>query len=53
MRARGLRQFGKAWLDGRLAGNGRRLLLAAIGLVGQLLPVKVGPYPISMTTCDA
>src|SRR5699024_1237665 len=43
-------QFGYAWLDGRLAGTGRRLLLAAIGLTGLLLLVRVGPYPLSMIT---
>jgi len=43
-------QVGYAWLDGRLAGSGRRLLLAAIGLVGLLLLVLVGPYPVSMIT---
>ncbi|MGO1225979.1 MAG: acyltransferase family protein [Brachybacterium sp.] len=46
-------QFGYAWLDGRLAGSGRRLLLAAIGLVGLLLLVLVGPYPVSMITSAA
>lgn len=46
-------QFGYAWLDGRLAGSGRRLLLAAIGLVGLLLLVTVGPYPVSMITSAA
>lgn len=46
-------QVGYAWLDGRLAGSGRRLLLAAIGLVGLLLLVLVGPYPVSMITSAA
>ncbi|WP_299301525.1 acyltransferase family protein [uncultured Brachybacterium sp.] len=46
-------QVGYAWLDGRLAGSGRRLLLAAIGLVGLLLLVLVGPYPVSMITSSA
>ena len=46
-------QFGYAWLDGRLAGAGRRLLLAAIGLTGLLLLVLVGPYPVSMITSAA
>ena len=46
-------QFGYAWLDGRLAGTGRRLLLAAIGLTGLLLLVLVGPYPVSMITSAA
>lgn len=46
-------QFGYAWLDGRLAGSGRRLVLAAIGLGGLLLLVLVGPYPVSMITSAA
>ena len=46
-------QFGYAWLDGRLSGTGRRLLLAVIGLVGLLLLVTVGPYPVSMITSAA
>ena len=46
-------QVGYAWLDGRLAGTGKRLLLAVIGLVGLLLLVTVGPYPISMITSAA
>ncbi|MGO2558562.1 acyltransferase family protein [Brachybacterium sp.] len=46
-------QVGYAWLDGRLAGSGRRLLLAAIGLAGLLLLVTVGPYPVSMITSAA
>lgn len=39
-------QLGYAWLDDRLAGAGGCLLLAAIGLVGLVLLVTVGPYPI-------
>src|SRR5690606_12701633 len=46
-------QVGYAWLDGRLSGAGRRLLLAVIGLVGLLLLVTVGPYPVSMITSAA
>ena len=46
-------QVGYAWLDGRLAGSGRRLLLATIGLVGLLLLVLAGPYPVSMITSAA
>ena len=41
-------QFGYAWLDGRLATSGRKLLLAAVGAVGLLLLVGLGPYPVSM-----
>ncbi|WP_293699085.1 acyltransferase [uncultured Agrococcus sp.] len=43
-------QFGFAWLDGRLAGIGRRLLLMAAGAVGLALLVGLGPYPVSMIT---
>jgi fucose 4-O-acetylase-like acetyltransferase len=46
-------QVGYAWLDGRLNGAGRRLLLAGIGLAGLLLLVLVGPYPVSMITSAA
>ena len=48
-----IHQFGYAWLDCRLAGAGRRLLLAGIGLAGLLLLVSVGPYPVSMITFAA
>lgn len=41
-------QLGYAWLDGRLAGTGRRLLLAALGLVGLYVLVVQGPYATSM-----
>ncbi len=43
-------QVGYAWLDRRLDGVPRRLLLAGIGAVGLLLLVTIGPYPISMIT---
>ena len=46
-------QFGYAWLDGRLASTGKRLLLGSIGLAGLLLLVLVGPYPVSMITSAA
>lgn len=45
-------QLGYAWLDGRLAGTGRRLVLAAVGLAGTLALVWVGPYPVSMIGLD-
>ncbi|MGO2048614.1 MAG: hypothetical protein ACTH2X_15320 [Brachybacterium tyrofermentans] len=38
----GFHQVGYAWIDGRLSGAGKRLLPAAIGLVG--------PYPVAMIT---
>ena len=43
---------GFAWLDGRLGGVARRLGLAAIGLVGLLMLVWLGPYPVSMVGLD-
>lgn len=45
-------QLGYAWLDGRLAGTGRRLALAAVGLAGLLVMVWAGPYPVSMIGLD-
>ncbi len=45
-------QLGYAWLDGRLAGTGRRLLLAAVGAVGVVGLVWAGPYPVSMVGLD-
>ena len=45
-------QLGYAWLDGRLAGTGRRLGLAAVGLAGTLALVWAGPYPVSMIGLD-
>lgn len=41
-------QVGYAWLDGRLVRPRQRMLLAAIGIVGLLLLVGLGPYPVSM-----
>ncbi|WP_460477135.1 acyltransferase family protein [Brachybacterium huguangmaarense] len=43
-------QVGYAWLDGRLAGLGRRLALVGIGALGLALLVGLGPYPVSMIT---
>lgn len=43
-------QVGYAWLDGRLAGIGRRLALVAVGALGLALLVVLGPYPVSMIT---
>lgn len=45
-------QLGYAWLDGRMGGTRRRLGLALVGLVGLLLLVRVGPYPVSMVGLD-
>ena len=45
-------QLGYAWLDGRLAGTRRRLLLAAVGAVGLVALVWAGPYPVSMVGLD-
>ncbi|MFW5471640.1 acyltransferase family protein [Knoellia sp. CPCC 206435] len=44
--------LGYAWLDGRLAGTGHKLLLAALGAVGLLALVGAGPYPVSMIGLD-
>lgn len=44
--------IGFAWLDGRLRGIRPRLLLAAIGAVGTVLLVWLGPYPLSMVGLD-
>ena len=45
-------QLGYAWLDGRLAGARRRLLLAAAGATGVVALVWAGPYPVSMIGLD-
>lgn len=41
-------QLGYAWRDGALGSTGLRLAMAAVGLVGLLLLVGVGPYAVSM-----
>ena len=43
---------GFAWLDGRLRGIRIRLVLAAIGAIGTVLLVWLGPYPVSMVGLD-
>jgi hypothetical protein len=45
-------QIGFAWLDGTLDGLGKRSLLAAAGLLGTLLLVGLGPYPVAMVGLD-
>lgn len=45
-------QLGYAWLDGDLSGVPRRTALAVAGLVGAVLLVVVGPYPVSMVGVD-
>jgi Acyltransferase family len=45
-------QLGYAWLDRRLDGTGRRLALAAGGVLATLALVRVGPYPVSMIGLD-
>src|SRR5690606_27267098 len=45
-------QLGYAWLDQALASRLRRIALAVAGLVGLLLAVGVGPYPVSMIGID-
>jgi hypothetical protein len=44
-------QLGYAWLDGRL-GATRGRAMAAVGLLGPLLLVRFGPYPVSMVGLD-
>lgn len=45
-------QLGYAWLDGRLGGASRRLLLAGVGLAATLALVILGPYPVAMVGLD-
>ena len=45
-------QFGYAWLDGKLAGVGRRLGMIVVGAIGLALLVRLGPYPVSMVTVE-
>ena len=45
-------QLGYAWVDGALASRLRQLGLAGAGLVGLVLAVWVGPYPLSMIGVD-
>jgi hypothetical protein len=43
-----LHQLGYAWLDGRIAGVPRRLLLTAAGLAVLVVLTRFGPYATSM-----
>lgn len=45
-------QLGFAWVDGRLSGTRARVSLGAVGLVGAMLLVAFGPYPVSMVGVD-
>jgi surface polysaccharide O-acyltransferase-like enzyme len=45
-------QLGYAWLDGTLNPLWKRLLMAAVGLLGTLLLVGLGPYPVAMVGLD-
>lgn len=45
-------QLGFAWLDDRLGGPGRRLLLGSAGLAATLALVWAGPYPVAMVGLD-
>lgn len=45
-------QLGYAWLDDRLGGPRRRLLMAAAGLVATVALVWAGPYPVAMVGLD-
>lgn len=45
-------QLGFAWLDDRLGGPPRRLLLAGAGLAATVALVWAGPYPVAMVGLD-
>jgi surface polysaccharide O-acyltransferase-like enzyme len=45
-------QIGFAWLDGALDGLPKRALMAAVGILGTLLLVGLGPYPVAMVGLD-
>jgi hypothetical protein len=45
-------QIGFAWLDGALDGLWKRALMACVGLLGTLLLVWLGPYPVAMVGLD-
>ncbi|HEX9030262.1 MAG TPA: acyltransferase [Streptosporangiaceae bacterium] len=45
-------QLGFAWLEGALAGWRRRLALCLTGLLGTVILVWLGPYPVSMVGID-
>jgi hypothetical protein len=45
-------QLGLAWLDGTLDGLWKRMLMAGVGLLGTLLLVGLGPYPVAMVGLD-
>jgi surface polysaccharide O-acyltransferase-like enzyme len=45
-------QIGYAWLDGTLDGLWKRILMACVGVLGTLLLVGLGPYPVAMVGLD-
>lgn len=45
-------QLGYAWLDGRLGGSTRRLLVSVAGLIAAVILVQAGPYPVAMVGLD-
>jgi fucose 4-O-acetylase-like acetyltransferase len=45
-------QLGYAWLDGELAGMGRRLSLTVLGFGAAFALVRLGPYPVAMVGLD-
>ncbi|HEX9863716.1 MAG TPA: acyltransferase [Acidimicrobiia bacterium] len=45
-------QIGYAWLDGTIEELWKRGLMAAVGLIGTLLLVGLGPYPVAMVGLD-
>ncbi len=45
-------QLGFAWLDGTIDQLWKRAAMAGVGLVGTLLLVGLGPYPVAMVGLD-
>jgi hypothetical protein len=45
-------QIGYAWLDGTIDELWKRAAMAGVGLVGTLLLVGLGPYPVAMVGLD-
>ena len=45
-------QLGYAWLDGKIPGTARRLVLGALGFGAILALVSLGPYPVAMVGLD-
>jgi len=45
-------QIGYAWLDGTIDELWKRAIMAGFGLIGTLLLVGIGPYPVAMVGLD-